>query len=138
MIVEQGLMSVLRFLLRDSAMNGEVGLFTNAITVNDGTVFTDLTEATFPGYARQPLTALVWPDPTINPDGEAESDGPTITWEATSAPGSPQDVTGIFVTIDDPDETENLFLCYVFPDPVTITDAGDQVEKKINWFCDNY
>lgn len=138
MIVEEGLKAILAFLLRDSGIDAEIGLFTDVLTETDVTVLADLTEATFPGYARQQTRSLTWPNPTINGDNEAESDGPTITFEATSAPGSPEVITGIFVTIKDEVAAEALFLCYSFPDPVTITAGGDQVQKKINWFCDNY
>jgi hypothetical protein len=30
------------------------------------------------------------------------------------------------------------FLCYRFPESIDIVGAGDQVLKRINWFCDNY
>jgi hypothetical protein len=138
MIVEQGLNCVLRFMLRESVFGMEIGLFTNSIVIDDDTVLADLDEATFPGYVRITAVSLTWPDPTINLDGESESDGPTMTWEASSAPGSPETIRGVFVRILDNTAAESLFLAYVFPDPVVITLIGDQVQKKINWFCDNY
>lgn len=138
MIVEEGLKGVLAFLLRNAEIDAQIGLFTDILTETDTTVFSDLTEATFPGYARINTRDVIWPDPAINGDAEAETDGPTMTWEATSDPGSPEDVTGIFVTIKDDEAVECLFLVYSFPDPITIAADGDQVQKKINWFCDNY
>lgn len=138
MIVEEGLNSMLRFLLRASAMGGSIGLFANDLTPADDTVFADLVEPTFPGYAQQLCTSLVWPDPAINGSGESESDGPTVTWEASADPGSPEEIFGIFCTVLDDADVVSLFLCYRFPDSVTVAADGDQVQKKINWFCDNY
>lgn len=138
MIVEQGLMAILRFLLRNPEIDAEIGLFTNALTPVADTVLGDLTEATFPGYARVQTRDLVWPDPTINVDTAAETDGPTITFEADDDPVAPEDIHGIFVTILDDEAVENLFLCASFTDPITIAGNGDQVQKKINWFCDDY
>ena len=138
MIVEEGLNSMLRSLLRSSALGGSIGLYVNDLDPGDDTIFTELTEATFPGYAQILCTAITWPDPTINITGESESDGPTITWTCTSTPGSPETVYGIFCTVLDEASVVSLFLCYKFPDPIDIAGSGDQVMKKINWFCDNY
>lgn len=138
MIVEEGLKAILRFLLRNEIIDAKIGLFTNALTPIDSTVLADLTEATFPGYAQIPTRDLTWPDPTINGDDAAETDGPTITFTADDDPGSPEDVHGLFVTIQDDEDEPMLFLCAAFADAVTITEAGDQVQKKINWFCDDY
>jgi len=138
MVVEEGLNCILRFMLRDSVFGMEIGLFTNSIVIDETTVLSDLDEATFPGYARIPAVSIVWPDPAINIDGESESDGPTMTWEATSAPGSPETIRGIFVRIVDNASVEALFVAYSFPDPTVITLAGDEVQKKLNWFVDNY
>jgi len=138
MVVEEGLKAILRFILRDSVVGTSIGLFTNLITIADDTVLADLTEATFPGYAQVPAITVTWPDPAINVDGEAESDGPTIVWECTTSPGSPETIRGIFVQIVDNTATPALFSAYVFPDPVVITIIGDEVAKKLNWFTDNY
>jgi hypothetical protein len=138
MIVEEGLNSMLRSLLRDSAIGGSIGLFSNDLTPADDTVFADLTEPGFPGYAQQLCTSLVWPNPAINGSGESESDGPVITFTASSAPGSPVTIYGIFCTVTDNADVVSLFLCYRFPESIDIVGAGDQVLKRINWFCDNY
>jgi len=138
MVVEEGLKAILRFILRESVMGTSIGLYTNIVTIDDDTQLVDLAEATFPGYTQILATTVTWPDPAVNLDGEAESDGPTLTWECTSAPGAPETIRGIFVLILDNLGDENLFLAYNFPDPVVITIAGDEVAKKLNWFCDNY
>jgi len=138
MVVDEGLKCILRFLLRDSALDAQIGLFSNAIEPDVDTVLADLTEASFPGYVTIPAVDLTWPDPAINDDGEAESDGPIMTWEATGSPGSPEAIHGLYVSIVDDESEESLFVAYAFPEPVTITSAGDQVQKKINWFTDQY
>lgn len=138
MIVDEGEIAILSLLLRLSEIDAQIGLFTNIITITDETVLGDLTEATFSGYARIPAGSVTWPGPTTNMDSEAESDGPTLTWEADADPVSPVDVTGIFMSIMDDEAVERLFMAYSFPDPITITNDGDQVQKKINWFCTNY
>lgn len=129
---------MLRSLLRSSGLGASIGLYANDLDPSDVTVFTDLLEATFPGYAQQLCTSITWPDPAINGSGESESDGPTITWTCSGTPGSTETIYGIFVTVLDEDDVVSLFLCYKFPDPIDIAGSGDQVQKKINWFCDNY
>jgi hypothetical protein len=119
MIVDEGEIAILGQLLRNPDIDAEIGLFTNIITIALDTVLGDLTEATFSGYARIASSSLTWPGPTTNMDSEAESDGPLLTFEADADPGSPIDVTGIFVTIKDDSDEEKLFMAYSFPDPET-------------------
>lgn len=138
MIVDEGEIAILGQVLRSVDIDAQIGLFTNIITIVEGTALTDLVEADFSGYVRIVSADLTWPGPTTNMDSEAESDGPTITFEADGDPEEPIDVNGIFVTIKDEVGGEKLFMAYSFPDPVTIAADGDQVQKKINWFCTNY
>jgi len=137
-VVNEGLESILRSLLRDSVLGTEIRLFTNAVAVTVDTVLADLVEATFPGYVGIPANTLTWPDPAINVDGEAESDGPLMEWEATSDPASPETIRGLYVVVKDNLAVESLYLAYSFPDPTVITVTGDQVAKRLNFFADQY
>lgn len=138
MIVDEGEIAILGLLLRSTEINAQIGLFTNIITIVEDTALGDLTEATFSGYDRIVSNTLVWPGPETNIDSEAESDGPTVTFEADGGIAGSEDVTGIFVVITDDEATEKLFMAYSFPDAITVAEEGDQVQKKINWFCTNY
>ncbi len=134
MVVNDGLKSILRSILRDTTLGTTIRLFTNSILIDETTTLVDLDEATFPGYVGILASTLVWPDPEINLDGESESDGPLMEWEATSDPASPETIRGIYVTILDNVAFESLYLAYT----TVITVMGDQVAKKLNWFTDQY
>jgi len=138
MVVDQGLLCILRFMLRVSAIDAQIRLYTSDTTPAEDTVLSSLTEATFSGYAAIAAVDVIWPDPEINGDGEAETDGPVVTWEADSGISSPETIHGLYVSIVDETASEFLFMAYRFPDPVIVSVDGDQVQKKINWFTDQY
>lgn len=137
MVVDEGLIALLRYLLRSSAIATKIGLFSNDYTPTVATVLGDLTEPSFAGYSQIDADGVTWPDPTINGSDQGESDGPTLTWTCTADPGSPVDVHGIFVQINDETGTHRLFFAFRFAAPVTIAANGDEVNKSLNWFGQN-
>lgn len=134
MIVNDGLLALLRFFLRRSEVDAEVGLFVNDVTPTAATVLGDLTEAAWSGYARQELRALTWPDPTINGDDQGETDGPEFAFVASADLGSEILNYGLFITMRDDAGTEKLFFAQRFavPNPVEFDD--DEVRKKLNFY----
>lgn len=137
MVTNEGLLGLLRYLLRSSAIQTKIGLFANNYTPVPATVQADLTEATFAGYARIDATSITWPDPAINGDDQGESDGPTITWTCTAAPGSPETIYGLFVLFTDESAAIRTLFAFRFASPTVITLSGDLVSKKLNWFDAN-
>jgi hypothetical protein len=135
MVTDEGAITILMNLLANSAFNGHVRLFTDDITPDASTVIGDLTEPTFTGYAQISLASVGFPTPTINGSGEAESDGPTMTWTCTSTPGSPETIHGIYVQIDDPVANPKCLYAARFSSPSVITASGDAINKKLNWFA---
>jgi hypothetical protein len=135
---DEGLIAIISDILRMSAMQTKIRLFTGSLVPAHDTILLGVTEATFPGYAPIVATSLTWPTPTINGSAEAESDGPTMTWTASSAPSSPEVITGIYVSIQDGSSSDRLWFAKRFVDSITITDIGDQVQKKLNNFNKNY
>ncbi len=134
MVVKHGLIALLGFVLRRSEIDAEIGLFTNDFTPDADTVLGDLTEATWSGYARVEVRSLTWPDPTINGDGQGESDGPTFSFIA-SADLVPAVLNyGLFITIRDDAGFEKLFFATRFATPASVEFTSDAVEKKLNWF----
>lgn len=62
----------------------EMGLFTNALDPSDRTVLADLTEATFDGYARAPIT---WGTPYIDGTGQVIFEGNNCEFLCTAGTG---------------------------------------------------
>src|SRR6266699_4745360 len=106
-------------------------LFKNNITPAAGSVFTDFTEADFPGYAAQSLNDFS--DPFINSDLESESDSAVHTFLCTGTPsGGSQTIFGWFTDFP----TGVLGPCARFvPPPVTpevvLTGVGQSVSVQI-------
>jgi hypothetical protein len=74
---------------------GSIGLFQNNYTPNDGTTLGNLTEATFGGYARQPITAAT-------PSGSSAATLATISIAPvtfTSTVTAAQTIYGAFVAL---------------------------------------
>lgn len=137
MFVNEGKLTVLRYLWRASPPALEIGLYTNTITITDATQLSDLTEATFPGYARILTSIVAVADPTINGDDQGELDSPTLTWAASGDPSSPEVIKGMFVRMPNEGAIQKLLWAENFVDDITITLTGDQVQKKINFYDDN-
>jgi hypothetical protein len=80
LLPDEGIADQLSYLL-SATISGVVPwqlvLWVNDITPDYDTVFSDLTEATWPGYSRQTLTRANWTAPTVNM-GCA-----TSTWQET-------------------------------------------------------
>jgi hypothetical protein len=90
-----------------------LGVYSNNLTPTPATVWADLVEATFSGYARVNLAGL-WGSSGAIMDGEYKSDLPAQTFTGT---GSSQTVYGWFVI----DATPHLWLSQLFPAPITVT-----------------
>lgn len=139
MFPDVALLYLLYYLFHSSAENLKVRLYTNNYTPVAGTVLASLTEATntnIPGYAAK--TGVAFPDPTINGSGQGESDGPTMTWTATSNPPAAIQVFGLYVTITGLDSVDHLIFAAKFGSPVTFAFSGDFCSKKLNWFDANF
>lgn len=137
MMANEGKLELLRMFLLNSSPALYVRLFLDDITPDEDTVFADFTEPSFAGYAAIPTTSITWPDPAINGDEEGESDGPTITWTKSADALPPQVVHGIWISFQRGGGSPVVFWADRFTDPITITDAGDEVQKKLNWFDQN-
>jgi len=71
---------------------GDILLFTNVLPLTPATLLTDLTEATFPGYAR--VSLVTWSAAYVTPSGlQAEIVSPAAVFTCTGGAGG-QDVTG--------------------------------------------
>jgi hypothetical protein len=134
MIVDEGLITLLKFILRDAEIDAKIGLYVSNTTPSASTVMADLTEATFDSYARKTAVSITWPDPAINLDGNAESDGPTLTWTTLAENSPAQTVYGLFVVIDDNAANEKLLFAHRFATEIVVEHIGDNVQKKLNWF----
>jgi hypothetical protein len=100
-------------------------LFSNDITPDIDTVFADLVEADFGGYARVGFAG--WSAPFMNPDDHAQAEHPFVVW--THDGGDANDVYGwAYCTLDLDSEIDKLLFIERFPDgPVTLDTAGQQL-----------
>lgn len=137
MIVNEGLLALLRYLLRTADVDLEIRLFVNDFTPDADTELGDLSEAIFSGYAPKQTRDITWDDPTINGDEQGETLGPTVTFTADSGIAFPQDVYGLFITMKDETATTKLLFAHRFGTMITVTNDGDNVVKKLNWFDAN-
>lgn len=138
MHVNEGLTAVLRGILKTTIFNQHVKLFKAPSAPDEDTVLADLVEPTFTGYAEIVVSSVTWPNPTINGSSEAESDSPTITWTCTTAPGSPETILGVAIVIDNNLGGNAIWWIDLLPTPRVITDVGDDVKVKLNFFAKNY
>lgn len=133
-VPDEGLITLLNDIINGSALVGTIRLYKNDVTPDHTTVIGDLTEATFPGYNSIIANGVGFPTPTINGSGQAESDGPTMTWTCTSTPFPTETIYGLYVTIPDATASNKLLYAGRFATPIDILASGDSVNKKLNWF----
>ena len=94
-------------------------LYVNAVVLGPGLDNSAFTEATFPGYRAQLLRG--WPNPYLNPQGNAESDYRRLAWTVTSTAGADQ-VQGYWFT----DADGNWIVAEALPGgPVRMSVMGD-------------
>jgi hypothetical protein len=107
--------------------NVQIGLFTGTPLLNRFTVLADLTEPTFPGYAR--VNALGSGGPYIDPlTSSAMQDCLPAVFIASAAPVAGQLITGYFLT--DPTGLI-LWAVDVLPNPILIAHAGEGLTKDV-------
>lgn len=99
----------------------KMGLFTNALTPGKGTVYADLTPATFTGYA---LVALTYSAELTDGAGTQQLMSNLCNFRATGTPTS-EVLYGYFIT--DGGGTPVLYGCETFPSPIVVTVAGNGV-----------
>jgi len=135
MIANDGIKALIERICNSSSDNCKVRLFINDITPVATTTADDFSNPgnTYTPNNVQNLRDFTWPAPTINGSGQAESDGPEITWTCSSFT-SPETIYGLYVTIWDSTSTQWLLFAARFATPVTISASGDSITKKINWF----
>lgn len=137
MITKEGGKGILRCVFAKTISSAKIRLCQNNPGPADADlVIGDLTEATFPGYAQVDITTPTWPAPTTNLSNEAESDGPTITFTASAGGGLPQTCYGVYVALND-GAGEFLFAFGRFSPGKTVTNPGDTITVKLNWFAWN-
>lgn len=110
--------------------NGDLGtalvhLFDSFVSPDPTLVPTDFSECTFTGYV--PAAAAPWGMPFINTNGQAEIDGPALTWSFTAGSGSTL-VYGWFMT--DAAGTNLLAWC-PFQSPVELTPGSPNLSRQI-------
>jgi len=103
---------------------GTLRLFTAPMTVNQGRVIGDFTEATFTGYAGVALTGATWPSATLTGPVATSTYGANVTFTRTSS-GAPQLIYGWFLT----DAAKTLlYACALFASgPFAMVNAGDSI-----------
>lgn len=117
----------LKLALKDAAPGTTtIRLFKNSVTLSDSTVWADLTEATFTGYASQSLSRAGWNEPTVGSVTYINRSAVTF-----SCSGGSQDVYGYAVTYTDGGTTYILW-AESFSSPITISSGGSiQITPKI-------
>lgn len=135
MFPDASLNYLLDFLLSNTGAAVTYHLFKNNATITSATVLGDLTESDFPGYTSQAAT-----EPGAATDGshEAVSTGNTLTWTCTSNPTPAQQAFGLYVTFVDNTSTTRLLRADKFTSPVSIAFTGDQVQKKVDFYFEDY
>ncbi len=137
MITKEGANGILRCIFAKTIATAKIRLAqNNAVPADADLVLGDLTEASFPGYAEVDIGTPAWPAPATNMSNEAESDGPTITWTATSGTPLPQTCYLVYVVLND-GTADFLFAVGRFSPGKTVTLAGDTITVKLNWYAWN-
>jgi hypothetical protein len=105
----------------------ECHLYTNPAPVSPNSLITDFQEATFNGYAKQPLPAFLGP---FNGDSNNMLVQQDVTFSASGALVASQSIYGVFIT-----DTAGavLWAAEAFPAPVQIVNAGDFVTYTFNF-----
>jgi hypothetical protein len=107
-------------------------LYANPATISGATVITDLTEATFPGYAAQATTA--WTAPSLNAGNQAQMTLPQLTFTATG-PSPSNQIYGWYLT----HPTGGLVAVEANPSgPATINGAGQTFGVGVTWVNESY
>lgn len=137
MIVKTGRKAALNYLKEASVTQLKIGLFKNDWAEdNITTVLSDLEEADFVGYARK--SGVSFPDVAINGDDDGETLSPILTWTAGELV-EPATLYGIFVTVYDPVEEEEVLMWYdKFAATTTLVLEGEVVQKRIKFLDTNY
>lgn len=106
-VTNAGELILLDWALRSAGGSMQLRLFKNDVVIDADTVFGDLTECDFTGYAARPLARANWSSPITNGTGQAE-----IAYaDQLFSFGSGQDVHGYFVT----DSGNNLIMAHKYP-----------------------
>lgn len=103
----------------------QLHLFKNSYTPVVGTLLSDLTEATFPGYA--PINLTLGSTPTINGSDQGQYQWLANTWTCSTTFGGETEV-GWYITIKDLTGTPQLFMVEKFSAGVLVMNSGDQVQ----------
>lgn len=100
--------------------NVNIHLYTGTPTISRTLTVGGVTEIAYPGYALATLSGAV--DGGIDANFWDTWTWPTVTFQATSAPGSPVTANGAFVT-----DSSNTVLLWIepFAVPFTFTNSGD-------------
>jgi len=126
-IVEAAILEALDDYNAAHAADWEFGLYENNFTPDVNTVLGDLTEASFPGYARQPVAAIAAAAyDNVDSRGEAVFDPITFV---LSTDGGPYDMYGYFVydTV-----AARLVWANIFPGaPITLALTGDGIRLNL-------
>jgi len=84
----EGLPALLDYMIRatiSGVVDWELMLWTNDITPDQGTVYADLTEATFTGYSRPTITRGTWTAPAVSADHAVSTyDSVPISWSCSA------------------------------------------------------
>lgn len=89
----------------------------------------DLTEATFPGYAPVPVTPTM--NDGIDEPGYGEADQFPCEWVA-SADASPQYITCVYVTKQYNGANASLVCVAFLPEAIQVDTAGDTINYLVN------
>jgi hypothetical protein len=101
-----------------------IGLFVNPIVQSPANQYSDITEATFLGYARSPTVSFS--GPVNDPQGNGLMIGGSMVFACTGS-GTPQEVYGAF-GVGTGAASTTLTFTDVFPTPIPIANAGDYVQ----------
>jgi len=106
-------------------------LFTDPTTVDKDTVFGDLSEATFSGYAA--IDPIPWGTITTDPTDGASDEAPDLTFTRTST-GSPETVRGWGIVTNDDD---TLLACAILAVAKVFENAGDALIVNLSEIHDD-
>lgn len=104
-------------------------LFVNDIIPAPGDVIGAYTQATFDGYAAKDVTGA-FAAPVQDEAGIYSSRSTLQTWNPPGA-GAPQDVRGIYLTVNNGVDPEYLIFALRFDNPVTMAVGGDPLSLRV-------
>ncbi len=103
-------------------------LYENSVSLADGTVIGDFTEATFPGYS-----AITLANASVTVADNAGTETASYPQQTFTATGSGNSVYGYYVT----DGSTQVVFAEVFSDgPYAISNSGDNVKVTVNYTAD--